>query len=119
VGSELVGYAHEFADKTVAKSACRAAAFFIILQDFLPYLEACGCPPDVLETLSARFARDCRAYVNRACLKAAEEAGPSMNLREASDAFHGMSQDRLIDLLLFANNKNADDLSAWARDFLR
>jgi glycosyltransferase involved in cell wall biosynthesis len=119
VGSELVGYAHDFADKTAAKSACRAAAFFIMIQDFLPYLEANGCPPDCLERLGARLGGDCRAYAGRACLEAMKDGGQGLRLREAADAFQGLSEDRLIDLLIYANGWNAGDLSARARDFLR
>ena len=119
VGSELVGYAHAYADKVAYKAACRAAAFFVMMQDFLPYLEARGCPGDVFETLCARLSHDCWAYVNRACLEASREAGQNIHLYKSSDAFHGVPEDRLIDLLIYANNKNANALSAWARDFLR
>ena len=89
-----------------------------MIQDLLPYLEGHGCPPDVLETLAARLEHGCWTYVNRACLEAAKEAGQSPFLYKESGVFSGIPEDRLIDLLIYANGRNASNLSAWARYFL-
>jgi CDP-glycerol glycerophosphotransferase len=117
VGSDLVGYAHGYADKIAVKSACRAAAFFVMIRDFLPYLEARGCPPEALAHMTRHLHRGCRDYAGRACLEAAREAGGSATPYDASTTFADLPPALLAELLLFANAESAEHLTRIARMF--
>ena len=118
IGSDLVGYAHGYADKTAVKSACRGVAFYIILRDLIPYLEAHGCPSPTLETLSSRLAAGCQAYINRACLEAVKNSPLDPAPYGKTNAFAEVPESLLTELLLYVNQRNATQLSSWARDFL-
>jgi glycosyltransferase involved in cell wall biosynthesis len=117
VGSDLVGYAHHYEDKIAAKSAGRAVAFFIMLKELLPYLRACGCSPMAYDNLARRLRSGCQSYANRACLEAVQG---DFSASPYSD--NGVFADippaaRLMELLLYANERNAEHLTFSARNF--
>jgi len=115
VGSDLTGYAHEYEDKISVKSACRAAAFFIMIQELLPYLEMRGCSPTALENVTRYLHKGCQSYTNRACLEAVGSDSPARH--GDSKVFAGIPPARLLEMLLFANGRNARQLHRAARDF--
>lgn len=137
VGSDLIGYDHNYEDKIAVKSACRAVAFFTMLHDFIPYLEMHDCPPEALKNVTRHLIRGCQTYTNRACLEAMQpdslsrigsrlvessqarngQIVPLSNFAK-SDVFAGIPLDRLKKILLFANARNAWQLTRTARDFL-
>ncbi len=119
LGSDKVGYAHEYLDKTGVKSACRSVAFFIMLRDFFPYLEAKACPEDILTMLATRFESDCQSYVNRACLEASPTPAAPLERTGMEAAFKGMPKDVLLDMLIYVNGQNANFLSDCGRSFYR
>jgi glycosyltransferase involved in cell wall biosynthesis len=116
VGSDLMGYAHNYEDKIAVKSAGRAVAFFIMIEDLLPYLEACGCSPAARASIGRRLHSGCQSYTNRACLEAAQD-NASASPYDTNGGFADIPPARLVKLLLYANGKNAEHLTAAARSF--
>lgn len=63
IGSERIGYHHDYADRAEEKACGRAVASYFLLRDFIPYMQKNGVSLQIIIGMEKFFSRGLRYYI--------------------------------------------------------